>query len=84
MENQNLGQNQGERNKGQFNPMYGKHHSPESKRKISESQLKRNKTLNQLLYKLREDNLNERIERICHNLLEQKLTARTKASMDKL
>jgi len=74
MKNSNLKKNQLENN-----PMFGKHHSDKSKQQISESQLKRNKNLNQLLFKLREDQLNERIERICHNLLEQKLTVQNES-----
>lgn len=67
------------RNVGINNGHFAKKHSEEAKKRISDSQLKRNATLNKLLFKLREDQLNERIERICHNLLEQKLTAQNKS-----
>ena len=48
MRNPNLGRNQGENN-----PMYNKHHSQASKDKMSDSQSKRLKNINRLLFQLR-------------------------------
>lgn len=59
MRNPNLGRNQGENN-----PMYNKHHSQASKDKMSDSQSKRLKNINRLLFQLREDQLALKIRKI--------------------
>ena len=63
MKNPNLGRNQRENN-----PMWGKTHTEETKKAMSESQILRYKAINRLLFKLREDQLEERIEKILHRL----------------
>ncbi len=64
MKNPNLGRNQKENN-----GMHGKSQSRETKNLISKKQSLRYRAINQLLYKLREDQLNKRIREICKELL---------------
>lgn len=59
MKNPNLGRNQGENN-----PMFSKTHSEHTKALMSESQRKRLKNINRLLFHLREDQLSLRIKNI--------------------
>ena len=62
MKNPNLS-----RNAKENNPMYGRHHSIETRQLMSERQRLRYSQINRLLFKLREDQLNDRIAKIVSN-----------------
>ena len=55
--------------KKEKNPMYGKVQSETTRQLMSETQKKRYKAINKLLYQLREDQLNLRIKDIVKQML---------------
>lgn len=59
------------------NPMWGRKQSESTRKLMSETQKKRYKVINKLLYQLREDQLNVRIRDIVNQVLqEQKILHR--------